>query len=217
MANNFNMRKAQTTTKEILSTFFDEKERITEVDYQKQLQELQPGSVLPARKIRTTQGRESLRNAYTQSREALQEAIASAKASEGLTKAPSDEALRILNLLSMRTTIDQDEFNQLSEKYGETYLASKAFGEIAAKHKLNHKAHGSAANLQTLDAVEQRAMKSLDNTFRGLNAFSDNTSKTIAINAVDEIFQALETGGDSFLPGGGDSLLTGLGLTGSQE
>ena len=52
------------------------------------------------------------------------------------TAPPSEEAVRIINLLYLRSDVTEDELNDLMNRYGDTYQARKAMLDIAHRNEI---------------------------------------------------------------------------------
>lgn len=189
-----------------VSDFYDSKASLTERDHQLQIERAKPGDPIPTKAIRTDEGRAALASLYQTASQAIQEATDKARGSIDIMEAPTDEAVRVITLLQGSNTVTQREIDAAHKAHGGSYLIDKSLTEIADKHRLFAPQSESVTMIDTIESINNDTARALDRSYKGTSAFSDATSKTIAVNSINEYANAAESGKSG--------LMTGLGIIG---
>ena len=147
-------------------------DRIVEQNRADFMRNAKPGQVIPSFIKLSDSSKSALNSAIGRARDIIDKEINDSLVvlSNDIAEAPSDEAIRALQVANMRTSITADEIDFMMNKYGKNVQAYNALKDIAAKHKYhNFKSDQTLQQFQDLSHVSS--------VLHGINTLSVENGK----------------------------------------
>ena len=123
----------------IIGDFYDEYSAVESVDHATRCANLEPGSPAPKKGgIKLTDNLQHI-NAYGyQAEEKIRSLCESERSSvlASMSEAPSDDAVRMMQAISMRDSVSQADLDAFNNRYGSNYQARKFVADQVKKRKI---------------------------------------------------------------------------------
>lgn len=167
-------KKAIEQLKQMNNTYIEDYKAVFEKDKKEVLHRLKPGQPVPAENIVILDENKALLNQLQMElKDKAQSVLNELKSSinKAMTKAPSNEALNYIELLSKRTTLNRDDINLALNTYGENYQIDKVLVDLAKKNEI------AVDDISIVEDILSEATTNLFNSYdRVLGRVKNNNS-----------------------------------------
>lgn len=163
---------------EAISTAQSKINSLRDKDFEAAKQQLKAGEAAPSKQITNTAALKSICSNYN---EEIKRIAQTARGKLPYSEAPSEEAVRTLQLVAMRENVSKDELLELQETYGSSYQAAKLIQDIAVKHNIHLAPTDQEVARELIDDAEQTALKLIKEDRALTNSLDSFVSFTVAV------------------------------------
>lgn len=168
---------------------------IAEADFNARVKNAQPGESVPDKgrielEIYVNELRDEARDLQSQALEVLQNYRDSVTGEKGA--APSDEAVRAVQMLALRSNIERSDIDALVARYGGNYETFKTLKDIAAQHDLRGYSHPLEEIEKSCEGVESLIFRSF-NYFDAIKEEVSAANVAIFAAAINQYLNVKET------------------------